>query len=842
MTEVDGVQQERNEALVARVVELLGEQAEEALAFGLETEEPGNYTGEVTGLVWEGDERAEAAESTEAESPEPIPPLDAPGKQLLWEIRRSASWNGPEARTMLASVLELFREQYAGHEAKAEQAVQDGIDQAKLKDEAYALALKNGKPNADFGPLRKKAARVRMPLRILEKAIDTGHRVWVRNHEAGPATRVVYDPPKSKPFPEDSLVTRRGEIRLPTGLHRNHLCELRPSSRWQVIIDETGREFGPDASSAASSRQGRFVAVVVPMDPQTLVPLTLGWHAVEQDSRFAVDDAVQSLLDANVGVFGVTIQGVPTTPGDRWMDGVGLLFDWILRLLPVDEATQIEVLVENRGDFKADDSWSTVSRDSIRRLALAYPVRAAKIDASIRVIRKTNSELLGYADAVAFTWSQAAWHSKARLARTHWQGVCLWEAECRELLHLWDAFSQGVALPGDKWWQLIHSQSAGRSVGIVPALLSVLGTECRADATQWKRYLSETLREMASGVVDLRTLGGAVNWLQEFLPANERIPAPLRLSWLTVNLAQCNHIGVTESAWEVELKDLGPGLIDEAAPLVCLADLHLAVARTNQFDFAAAEASLTRWQDLPVMGPGLRNWGRVQSSWGQHAALNGRYDLAVERFEAALKTFARLSDPLVRASESAQTGCYLALTLMDQEGVDPATVRGAVERVTGALPGSVAAFAKDEDGHLRYAHHLLLRWLVHRGDESIWADYRRFRSDWAIVHGHPGSMIDLYRALLLRGTDPDGALKLAQRAAEMASGADQGPVIRLIGACCHVIVVWWGGLWMPAGATIEQLRKELPKASERIDVLEAGLDHPEEPLAFLRRILPFNFR
>ena len=66
-------------------------------------------------------------------------------------------------------------------------------------------------------------------------------------------------------------------------------------------------------------------------------------------------------------------------------------------------------------------------------------------------------------------------------------------------------------------------------------------------------------------------------------------------TWKTI---LANHMGETEVNWKHELQQLGDRLFDEAAPLVCHADLHLAVQYTNRFAFDAASKALQRWEKV----------------------------------------------------------------------------------------------------------------------------------------------------------------------------------------------------------------------------------------------------
>jgi len=291
-----------------------------------------------------------------------------------------------------------------------------------------------------------------------------------------------------------------------------------------------------------------------------------------------------------------------------------------------------------------------------------------------------------------------------------------------------------------------------------------------------------------------------------------------------------------------EMETLAERLLDEDAPLMAWADLHLAVNATNRYDFDLASRCLARWRDIPPAVPGLRYWGQMASSLGQHAAFTGQAEAAREHFQRALAAFGRLSEPSAQARESAQTGNYLAIVEMDHGDVEAA--RAAVERVIGPLPEAIRRLAGTVKDEYKYQHHLLLRWLALRGAATERAAYLERRAHWQVGVGHPWPLIQLYRGMLLHGDDPAVAAGLAEQAWELASAPGQGPTVRLIGVCCRVIAAAWGRPWVAAEAETEltELETRLPMAGERIAALRGWRAAPGgDPRALLEAVLPFNF-
>lgn len=775
--------------------------------------------------------------------------LDDTALRQLKDIRRFASWSRDGGIKQLDEIKAAFLLAHPNHQEQVTSAIEEGREFRELNDQLYQVVSSRGASHPEVQKLRKSIlSKMSWASHSIHQTIKKADSGFVKRKKEKSAKNSGKPLSKVRPrsngkitptFRGKPLASRRG-VKPPAGLHGSDIRGLSASSTWTILIDETGNDFGPDAIQATPSKRGKFVGIVVPSSPPALNPLPKGWHAVDCDSNDEIDAVFQAVLDADVGVLGVEVSSLPVTPSERWMDGVGLLVDWILRLLPVTGPTKIEVLVENRGDYAQGQQWQLVERNCLRRMALAFPAAAAWIDLSVKVISKTGSPMNGYVDAIAYTWAGTSQSSKDRLRLSKLCGPCLLDADSRDLLIAWDSFAQGVNLPPSLWWDFITL--ADSPAAMKGTLLWNLGVECQANASIWSNYLGETRLRMASGGVDLTRLGAAVDWLERFIPDNVTIPPLMELCWLTVKLARSNHMGAAEAAWETKIAALSSPLVEENAPMVCHADLHLAVARTNRYEFGAATASLEKWVDLPVAVPGLQYWGQVKSSLGQHAAFLGRNSEAVAFFVEAISAFEKLSDPLIRQKEITQTSCYQAIAMMDDPTSSDEEVRNAVQSVTGSLSSVAGELATDSSPASRYAHHLLVRWLVHRGDEVTRSAYLAAESDWCVGEGHPWPLILLYRAILLHDEKPAIALQLALDGAACAFSSDQGPVVRLIGACCRKVASGWGEPWTTEVEELKSLRLALPHAASQINELETCNGADSSPLTLLQTVLPFNFR
>ncbi|MEA3641657.1 MAG: hypothetical protein VBE63_17190 [Lamprobacter sp.] len=668
-----------------------------------------------------------------------------------------------------------------------------------------------------------------------------------------------------------------GKTELPlaksTAWHPRDLRALEPQSAWQLLIDETGSEFGAEAGrlSERDRTLGRFVGLLLPATGHGLASLPTGWHAVDQGID-EIDRVVQGILDAPVGVIGITVQQLPQAPGERWAFGVIRLIDLVLRLMPLDGLTRIEVLIEQRGRvFKGGTQWPAVAEQARLRLAEGYPERAQQVDLSIRTITKQDSPYNGYVDALAFVASGSSEHSRACLAASGLSGTCLLGGDAEFLGRMLEWMDRGRTLEGADWTALLATPESEQPGSLVATLLERLGTAAARDTSLWRRYLDHLMGHFDSRNLNLPLLGRQVIWLDRWKPTDQALPPPMRLLWLTAQLGRANHLGQTEQPWLEEMRTLADGLFDEDARLVCRAELNLAVTATNQYDFEQAGRALARWnpptssqpqsklrglmqkllgsqppatgmQADPKATAGLRYWGQVRSSLGQHAAFLGDPALAVHYFDEALASFDQLSDPEMARKEKGQTNTYRAIALMDDPTRDDAVVRQAVEAVIGALPQALDRLAASVSNDDKYAHHLALRWLVHRPDAGLAEQYLAHREDWGTAEGHPWPLIQLYRGMLLHARDADAARELALDGAGIGFADDSGPVVRLIGACCRTIAVGWGAPWPEAAARLDQLASELPLAQPRIDRLRAAQQKPVDPLGLLRDVLPFNFR
>ncbi|MGI9211441.1 MAG: hypothetical protein ACR2HF_03120, partial [Methylococcaceae bacterium] len=633
-------------------------------------------------------------EAIPAASVAPVPQPIRSADQLLQEIQKLSSWDKPQEMRLMMDELRQF---YPERVADGEKRVKTGKDIKTKLDELDRVARKEGVHSAQTQKLftdfvkryhylkdkaRKnldniEAAQARRTEEQNRKKTGTLTQVRARQHAITPVT-----PPKVSPV-------RQAFAPIPeTPLHAQDIRGLRPSTNWVLLIDETGSQFGEEAQQLSTNdrKLGRWVGLLMPESDHGLNDLRSGWHATDE-CLSEIDRVVQCVLDAQVGVFGLSVQQLPLTTGERWVAGVLSLIDWVIRLVPLEGRARMEVLIENRDSFTEHMDWRALARDALRRLAFSYPDRARWIDLDIRIMGKNGSPFNGYVDALAFTWGSPTEASKARLKATQLSGTCLLEGDAESILRAWEWLDRGVTLRGEDWSRLVAEADAKVQGGLTATVLQRLGEACRQDTVLWQGFVNETRQHLDSKAIRLNVLGRQIDWLENYKPADTRIPDRLRLLWLTSRLAHANHKGYVEQAWMEEIQGLSHKLMEEDAPLVCWADLHLAVNATNRYDFDMATLCLGRWMDVPRSVPGSRYYGQWASSMGQHSAFINQPEPARSAFHSAIDTFGQLSDEEQRRKEIKQTSTYLAIVEIDHGDDDSA--RKAVEQVTGDVSSAI---------------------------------------------------------------------------------------------------------------------------------------------------------
>ncbi len=794
-----------------------------------------------------------AVEPMQESTVEPVPVIQPPktAAAYLADIKKQASRKTtPEDLDCLIREMLDF---YPDMKDAAQNARKQGQSILDALNNLYHLARKHGRDAAQVkDALHKFCQQHQGHEKQAHNQVANGHQARGRNQEHVKRQQSGFVPIITpRQIPRDRVTTPRiapGKPQTPAAirtspLHAQDIRGLQPAANWTLIIDETGKAFGESAQQLNTRDRllGRWVGLLIPASGHGLPRLPAGWHATEQGSLDEIDRVFQCVLDANVGVLGLTVKQVSATTGELWATGVLNLIDWVLRLLPLDGPAKIQVSIENRDSFKKME-WPALARDALRRLSIAYPERARRISMDIKVEDKWTQPCNGYVDVLAFTWGSPAESSKLRLAASKLLGHCFLEGNARQILDAWEWLDRGIRIRPEDWTHLLAQPDVQVEGGLTATILQRLGESCRQDVGVWRGFADEVRRHLDSKAVDLYALGSQVEWLEQYRPGDEVMSPRLRLLWLTTQLASANHLGAVQQPWMREIEVLANRLMEEDAPLVCWADLHLAVNATNRFDFGEASRCLNRWRDVPCSVPGLRYWSQACSSLGQHAAFTGNYVMAKEGFQAALNGFAGLSEETMRQKNITQTATYLAIVEMDHGSDEDA--RRSLEQVMGSgITDAIHRLAVSNASNDKYLHHLLVRWLAYRGNQTERDSYLGYRNKWQTEYGHPWPLIQLYRGVLLHPLDPQAAADLAEGAYQLAMDVEQGPTVRLIGCCCRAVAQSWGRDWPEGQQRLDELESRLPAAKTCIDGLRQYLQEPasQNPLDMLARVLPFNF-
>ncbi|MDO4587852.1 MAG: hypothetical protein Q4C95_11230 [Planctomycetia bacterium] len=627
-----------------------------------------------------------------------------------------------------------------------------------------------------------------------------------------------------------------------TGIHPNALSEQAPSSEWTVVIDETGSEFSKDAYTANKTKVGRIVGIFIPKE--TVLPeLPKEWHANEL-SLSEIESVVKRIQTSKCGVLGVSVNAFPQVHADQWFAGIEILLELALHLLPITEQTTFNIFVEKRGEFdcKMSSVLQKTCDDVLNRFRRVHPDLAQKLVLNGSIISKEGHSYNGYADAAAFVWGGST--AQKILKASRWLDTCFLGQLKYSLCDILELMEHEKSITPEMWTDLVTNQAAASDNSFVSALLRKLGEYAQGDVEKWRLYMNHTVRHLDSKAINMYILGRQLKWLKAYVPDDEKFLPRLRLLWLTVNLAEKNHRGETGfEEFQKEFHSLSEQLYEEDAPLVCNANLHLAVALTNNYDFNGAARLMDKWHSVPIETPGRQLYGRLLSTFGQHNAFLGHNEKACVDFRNAIKTFEKLSDPNESKLDISQTRAYLVNVLMDSGEKNVSELMNEFSLYFGGtLEEAAEKLSSSNDSGEKYAHHLLLRYLVSNRTEvsqKARAIYLDHRSNWKSGEGHPWEMIEFYRGLLL--TDPLEQANLFRKAHEIVK--NEGATLQVIDA------VLLGSLLTLDSEVedeyrqkVEQLKTSMPRLEERLTVLIDQPSKKRSPLELAAAVLPFNFR
>ena len=633
-------------------------------------------------------------------------------------------------------------------------------------------------------------------------------------------------------------------------IHPNSILGLKSSRHWTIVADETGCFFDNKAFDTGGCAY--YVFVVIP-DYANLPKLSPGWHAVEQSPN-SILEVAQNLLKSGCGIIGIPVQGLYPTNRQLWFACIETLLDIVLRTLPVAGRTDVVLNVEQRGVANAQNSelFEKTADDAMYHLSLVDPERAKNIHLAVKAISKYESPYNGYADLVAYSRGGSK-DIRALLNNFGWVGPCLIPNEAgaiQSLRHCLDLVERNEVLPEVDWNMLLRCRDSRDAGSLTGALLRTFGMKARNETKNWNLYLGYVLDHLDSKAIRMSTLLPQIEWLKEYEPDAAQLPPRLRLLWLTAQLAESNHLGGTKFGTELherEFVELCERLKDEDAPLTCFAALHLAVEKTDAFEFGVAREILKPWERERIAVPGLRYHAQVLSSLGQHAAFLGDNEKALEYFLKAMDEFRHLSADWQRDFD--QTCAYAVIAAMDANSPDLERLMSLYlyggewsEETMVDMAHQFAAVGEDEPDS-KYAHAILLRYLVTLpADNPIRSTYLADSAKWQWSEdGHPWELIAFYRALLLSQDDP-ARREWLQKGYNLC--ANSGPTLRAIAAVILGALLYDGATKRDEYmAKVEEVISLLPNLGKaRASALLAHADKPIPPLELAAKVLPFNFR
>ena len=639
------------------------------------------------------------------------------------------------------------------------------------------------------------------------------------------------------------------------GLHPNCLRALKPSDSWTIYIDETGAEFDSTAEGSANSNQmGRVVALAVPNGVE--LPDCSGFHAV--DRTFSeVDEVLQRLLDAPVGVFGFSV--LDTSARHRyWIGHILHLVRWTLLQLPVPadgRKCRVRILIEQRGTYGPETDLRATTQVLEGELAAIDPQRFDGLALDMGFMDK-HHPMNGYVDVIAFTWGSSDRSNKDRLRKSKLPGHCFVKANERSLHHLFLALTRGGPLAPVDWYTLCAAAATDQDGSFLRRELDSLGKMMASFPRQWELYLEEVQMRLAGKKYSLSELGSAIAWLQQYANHSQVVPGTLQLQLDSSALALANHRGQIQNDLVLRCLEWIKNLEDEAPQLAAEALLRMASTMTNNFEFCALQNSVEAWLLKPISVAGLLNYGKLQSTRGQMHAFSGDSTAAVACFHAASASFSRLSDPRQVVRETQQTAIYEMTARMDavpfdDESVESENVVNAICRLLGSRdPEAISRSISASDQTKRFEHHLWLR-AMNRFPQKMAcarAAYLDNHNAWSTASDHPWPLILAYRAWLLKDA---GNMEEARAGMEASVAAclddDHGVTLEWMGLVLSNLA---RGIGVPLSGSEEgteaRLRESLPKAPwMALESFAAEVTSDGMPTAriwhHLSECLPFNF-
>lgn len=807
----------------------------------------------------------------EVSSPKNIPESNDAIESMIAEIYKFRTWtnNFDKARILKENVAAISAID-PNEGRKAQQILDAGKKLSEIFQQAYQLGLKRNKNKQELADLKKEAWK--------SGAVEQDIAKLCMQFAHGKKKAKIFSTKASN----KQIIKEKTEANVPSydlnTPHPLYIGNLTPGKHWKIFIDETGEIFTRNAldQNISDRRRGKIVALFVP-ENSPLPPLK--FHHANAESSERNQDILLNIFSHGLGecaVLGVTLDGMASAELDYYYTGLERLMDISLRLLtPHEDGSLLEFFVENRGDIeKVNETQAMLQRTAdacLYRFAKSCPATVDKFTLKMHCIAKTvtNDATFiahnGYVDTIACAWNGGRKELRQVLSKGGLINRCLLEGDIQEMPVIMDQITRGEFISVQQWNSLLNSPDTAVVDSPVNVLLNRLGTMIRCNLENWQLFVNEVLSHLDSKAIDMRILSRQIKFLAANQPATQELPIRLKTIWLTAMLAEKNHRGIVSAKDLNELANIIDTMYLEDAPLCCWSTLHMAVEETNAFRFANAKQIIldfaarfglfdenTTFEKIFPDGtniapewiskaavPGIRYYGQLFSSLGQHESFMGNFSKADDHFRKAISCYKLLNDGGLNDID--QTMSYFVINRMDYEKSPEKMLPLMEEYLRGDLSAVAKKFASSTEAADKYRHAIMLRYFMELGKEHPAIKvYLERENKWNTQEGHPWEIIEFYRALLLE----DNAAKVARLKTAFNMAIEGGATLHII-ACVILGSIYYYD--KNVRDKLEHLTsitlREIPNINDKqIAALKNQLVEPCSPMELAKIVLPFNFR
>lgn len=532
------------------------------------------------------------------------------------------------------------------------------------------------------------------------------------------------------------------------------ISSLPVANDWQIVIDETGNLFGPEALNAeeSSTDLGKVVALVT-SERSKIQPVVKSFHAVRSKPEDVLDLLSRLFDSSEIGILGFTVKQ-PELIGISWVNAVTLLVRWICKLLPLptERPVKLSFFIEQRQKFVAGTDLRVLSDTLLSSLQGAFPGRYEHTKLRIEFITKDGHPHNGYADALAYLWGSSKPQIKEFLEQSKLLGANFIQAQDDVLERLYLALHEHYKLLPNDWYSVISAALKTQNKTLIHDALNELGDIVRHQPERWALY-SEHLNYLQQiKQFNPHELYSAYSWLRKFYPEQNPPEERHYLSFISGEIAAENHLGHVDTEHAEEAIQLANELAYEDMPSATQLVLRASVTYTNALKFQAALEYLLAWSQFPIIALGRLNAAKLKSAIGQCYAFLGDYESANRSFADSQLIMLQISDQRTRKRDLLQTQHYQLLVSMDEGSSTEKQIAYFLQQAGLSSDLALAAkeIAKSGSEH-RFTHYLWLRMCFKSPEfgRKYFPIYYANQSFWQRNEAHPWGLINFYRAYLV---------------------------------------------------------------------------------------------